>query len=107
MDIELQFDTATTDRLSAAMTKCCACLHYSGHGHPKYLTFEDGRGGLHWLGVNALKNLISNGIKGGGAPFNFVFVSACHSFLAGETFVNAGMCRRLGPRTDNIFDAIF
>lgn len=91
MDIELSFDNATTDRLQATMTKCCGCLHYSGHGNPNYLTFEDGKGGLHWLEVNQLKDLISNGVKGGGAPFKFVFVSACHSSLAGETFVNAGV----------------
>ena len=91
MDIELSFDNATADRLQATMTKCCGCLHYSGHGNPNFLTFEDGKGGLHWLEVNQLKDLISNGVKGGGAPFTFVFVSACHSGLAGETFVNAGV----------------
>jgi len=91
MDIELSFDNATADRLQATMTKCCGCLHYSGHGNPNFLTFEDGKGGLHWLEVNQLKDLISNGVKGGGAPFKFVFVSACHSGLAGETFVNAGV----------------
>eukprot|EP00957_Ditylum_brightwellii_P203675 15335739-Ditylum_brightwellii.AAC.1 len=73
------------------MTKCCGCLHFSGHGHPNYLTFEDFSGGLHWLGVDNLKNLISSGVKGGGAPFKFVFVSACHSGLAGRTFVSAGV----------------
>jgi len=91
MDIELSFDNATTDRLQATMTKCCGCLHFSGHGHPNYLTFEDFSGGLHWLGVDNLKNLISSGVKGGGAPFKFVFVSACHSGLAGRTFVSAGV----------------
>lgn len=91
MDIELSVDNATTDRLQAAITKGCDCLHYSGHGHPNYLTFEDGKGGLHFLEVNQLKDLISKGIKDRGPPFKFVFVSACHSKLAGETFVNAGV----------------
>ena len=40
-DIVLNFDNATSDRLLAAMTKRCACLHYSGHGHPESLPFEN------------------------------------------------------------------
>ena len=43
---------ATTDALQSAITRGCAALHYSGHGHPQCLTFEDGRliserGALH------------------------------------------------------------
>ena len=72
VDVGLSFDNATTDRLQATMTKNCGCLHFSGHGHPEYLTFEDGRGGLHWLGVDQLKDLISNGVEGGGVPFVFL-----------------------------------
>ena len=87
-DIELSFDNATHHRLLAAMTKRCSCLHYSGHGHPAYLPLENGKGGPHWLEVNVLKELI---VQGGGAPFKFVFVSACHSGLAGETFASAGV----------------
>ena len=90
-DIDLSFDTATTQRLQTIVTKSCSCLHFSGHGHPNYLTFEDNRGGLHWLENDQLKNLVSMGVRGGGAPFQFVFVSACYSGLAGETFVNAGV----------------
>lgn len=87
-DIELSFDNATHHRLLATMTKRCSCLHYSGHGHPTYLPLENGKGGPHWLEVNVLKDLI---VQGGGAPFKFVFVSACHSGLAGETFASAGV----------------
>ena len=87
-DITLSFDNATHHRLIATMTKRCSCLHYSGHGHPTYLPLEDGQGGPHWLEVNVLKDLI---VQGGGAPFKFVFVSACHSGLAGETFASAGV----------------
>ena len=87
-DIELSFDNATHHRLLAAMTKRCSCLHYSGHGHPTYLPLENGKGGPHWLEVNVLEDLI---VQGGGAPFKFVFVSACHSGLAGETFASAGV----------------
>ncbi|MGH3054922.1 MAG: hypothetical protein ACRDL7_08095, partial [Gaiellaceae bacterium] len=73
VDIDVRFDTATADRLQAAMTTSCGCLHVSGHGHRDGLTFEDGVGGLHWLRVDSLKSLISNKVKGGAAPFNFVF----------------------------------
>jgi len=87
-DIELSFDNATHDRLLAAMTKRCSCLHYSGHGHQMYLPFEDGTGGPNWFKVDDIRSLIS---REGAAPFKFVFVSACHSGLAGATFASAGV----------------
>lgn len=87
-DIELSFDNATHDRLLAAMTKRCSCLHYSGHGHQMYLPFEDGSGGPNWFKVDDIRSLIA---REGAAPFKFVFVSACHSGLAGETFASAGV----------------
>ena len=90
-NIDLSYDNATTDRLQAVITKGCGCLHFSGHGHPNFLTFEDGSGGIHWLGVEQLKALISGGVVEGNPPFNFVFVSACHSALAGQTFVDSGV----------------
>ena len=87
-DIELSFDNAHHDRLLATLTKRCSCLHYSGHGHERFLPFEDGMGGPNWLDVQDIKELIS---RDGLAPFKFVFVSACHSGLAGETFASAGV----------------
>lgn len=87
-DIELTFDNAHHSRLLATLTKRCSCLHYSGHGHPHYLPFEDGMGGPNWLNVQDIKELI---VRDGTAPFKFVFVSACHSGLAGETFASAGV----------------
>ena len=105
-NIDLSYDNATTDRLQAARTKGCGCLHYSGHGHPTHLTFEDGSGGIHWLEVDQLKDLILAGSENGRPPFNFVFVSACHSFLAGQTFVDAGVphvvcCQQEAQLMDN------
>ena len=85
-NIDLSFDNATTDRLQALMTKGCRYLHFSGHGHPNCLTFEDGSGGIHWFSVEQLTALISGGLEGGDPPFDFVFVSACHSALVGEAF---------------------
>ena len=87
-DIEVSFDNAHVSRLLASSTKRCSCLHYSGHGHQSFLPFEDGKGGPHWLSVEDIKGLILNN---GQAPFKFVFVSACHSGLAGETFASAGV----------------
>ena len=87
-DIDLEFDIATTERLSACLSKRCTCLHYSGHGHPSFLTFEDGKGGLHAVKVDNLKQSLVSG--DGSAPFQFVFVSACHSKSAGQAFVDAG-----------------
>lgn len=88
-DIDLRFDTATHHQLLSAITNGCSCLHYSGHGHQKFLPFEDGSGGPHWFEVHNIKSLIAG--RKGGAPFRFVFVSACHSGLAGETFASAGV----------------
>lgn len=90
-DIELGFDVATTNRLQVTMTKGCRCLHFSGHGHPESLTFEDGTGAMQWLEVNRLRTMISYNSQAEAAPFQLVFVSACHSFLTGQTFVNAGV----------------
>ncbi|KAL7533545.1 hypothetical protein ACHAXR_008988, partial [Thalassiosira sp. AJA248-18] len=90
-NIDLSYDNATTDRLQAVMTRGCKRLHFSGHGHPHSLTFEDGSGGIHWFSVEQLKALISGGLGDGEPPFEFVFVSACHSALAGHTFVGSGV----------------
>ncbi|KAL7574643.1 hypothetical protein ACA910_002992 [Epithemia clementina (nom. ined.)] len=88
-DIDLSFDSATHDRLLATISKRCGCLHYSGHGNEHYLPFEDGKGGPNWFEVEDIKKLI--GVREGGVPFRFVFVSACYSGLAGETFASAGV----------------
>lgn len=45
-------------------------------------------GGPNWLSVQDIKELI---LQDGVVPFKFVFVSACHSGLAGETFASAGV----------------
>jgi hypothetical protein len=42
----------------------------------------------HWLEVNVISDLIK---QNNGPPFKFVFVSACHSGLVGETFARAGV----------------
>lgn len=84
-DIKLSFDIASDDRLHAATTRRCGCLHFSGHGHPNYLLFEDGHGGAHALGENELFDQVHL------EPFKFVFVSACYSALMGKALVRAGV----------------
>lgn len=86
-DIELAFDTATHNRFLAAISKKCSCLHYSGHGDKQYLPFEN-NGEPQWFDVKQIKDLIESE---GGASFKFVFVSACHSENAGQTFAAAGV----------------
>eukprot|EP00536_Pseudo-nitzschia_multiseries_P005081 jgi/Psemu1/318558/estExt_fgenesh1_pm.C_920001 len=87
-DIDMSFDNAHHSRLLATLTRRCSVLHYSGHGHQSFLPFEDGMGGPNWLSVQDIKELI---LQNGVVPFKFVFVSACHSGLAGETFASAGV----------------
>ena len=87
-DIGMIFDNAHHSRLLATLTRRCSVLHYSGHGHQSFLPFEDGMGGPNWLSVQDIKELI---LQDGMVPFKFVFVSACHSGLAGETFATAGV----------------
>jgi len=87
-DIDISFDNAHHSRLLATLTRRCSVLHYSGHGHKSFLPFEDGMGGPNWLSVQDIKELI---LQDGAVPFKFVFVSACHSGLAGLTFASAGV----------------
>jgi Peptidase family C25 len=86
-DISLSFDFATTDSLRTALSLGCRALHFSGHGHPSCLIFEDGQSGLQNISVDALKNLVT----AGGLTLDFVFVSACHSRNTGEAFAEAGV----------------
>jgi len=84
-DIKLVFDVATDDRLQAAAIKRCGCLHFSGHGHPEALLFEDNSGGALWLGEEKLVRCVQK------EPFTFAFISACHSLFMGEALVKAGV----------------
>ncbi|CAM9245788.1 unnamed protein product, partial [Ectocarpus fasciculatus] len=86
-DIDLHFNYATTDQLRTAVTLGCKALHFSGHGHPDWLNFEDGRSGLQIVTVERLEKLCS----AGGIKLDFVFVSACYSRKAGEAFAAAGV----------------
>jgi hypothetical protein len=45
-DVSVHFVFATTDSLRTALSFGCKALHFSGHGIPKGLCFEDGRSSL-------------------------------------------------------------
>jgi hypothetical protein len=86
-DVGLRFDFATTEALRTVVTLGCKALHFSGHGHPHCLNFEDGRSGLQFITIEQLSELC----KAGDLKLEFVFVSACYSSKAAEAFVQAGV----------------
>jgi len=82
--------TATTGNLIKAMTHKCNVLHYSGHGFPGYLAFEDENsvGDTHMLQDVILNKMVSSGRR---LQLQFVFTSACHSEAVGQAFVSVGV----------------
>lgn len=86
--IEIRTEAATADNFSILVLLGCRTLHYSGHGHPDFLAFEDGRGEAHLLDADRLRELFA---AGGQSGVQLVFVSACHSRKVGDAFVEAGV----------------
>jgi hypothetical protein len=84
-EVAVHFDFATTESLRTALSLGCCTLHFSGHGKPGGLCFEDCRSGLQVFG--ALKEFLS----AEGISLQFVFVSACYSKAIEEAFVKAGV----------------
>jgi hypothetical protein len=84
--LQVRFDIATTDNLSRGLVKGANIVHFSGHGDPNGVLFEDGRGGAHLLHDVQLRDLLAavGGVK-------LAFVSACHSEPTGEALVKAGI----------------
>jgi hypothetical protein len=87
-EIHVRIDPATADSMRTLVTLGCHAIHFTGHGSPDFLCFEDGRGGVHPLPVLALKQLF---IAGGSADIKLVFVGACNSRPAGQVFAEAGV----------------
>ncbi|UCE06758.1 MAG: CHAT domain-containing protein, partial [bacterium] len=84
--IELRIGFATIDELARGISDGFNILHFSGHGNPEFLLFEDGKGGSQPVKGNFLKKLI-----GTGGPFELAIVSACHSELIANMLVEAGV----------------
>ena len=81
----------------------CRVLHFTGHGMPGYVTFEDDNGAMFLLNATGLRELFEVG--GGAEGVKFVFVSACHSQDVGQAFVEAGVPHVVAVRTsDAILD---
>ena len=86
--IEVRAEAATVDHFTTLVLLGCRALHYSGHGHPDFLAFEDGSGKVHRLDADMLRELFA---AGGPSGAQLAFVSACHSRSAGEAFIEAGV----------------
>ena len=81
--------TATTSNIIAAVTGGCRCIHYSGHGYPSYLAFEDAKriGETHLVHYDLIRKVCEDEDQ----RIEFVFASACHSEHVGEAFIEAGI----------------
>jgi len=95
--IELYVEWAETARLQRALlgrhfdrlrAGRFDLLHYTGHGSPDALAFEDGRGGLQFLPADHLADLIC---PGGQLAFRLAFLSACHSAGLAAALLDAGL----------------
>jgi predicted ATPase len=95
--IELHVQWAETARLQRALlgrpfgglrASCFDLLHYTGHGNPQTLAFEDGRGGLQALSAEQLAALVC---PGGEPAFRLAFLSACHSEGLAGALLMAGV----------------
>lgn len=96
-DVSLHFDFATTNTLRTILSFGARALHFSGHGLPNGLCFEDGRSGLQIVGATQLKDLLG----AGGLSLKFVFVSACYSREIGDAFVRAGVSHVVCVKIDS------
>jgi hypothetical protein len=87
-NVSVDFEIAIDDRFGAFLAKDeCRAIHFSCHGHPTYLAFEDGWGAMQCLEASVLKRWIACG----GSQLQFVFVSACDSWSIGKAFAEAGV----------------
>jgi hypothetical protein len=85
--IHFRVDVATPQSLRTVATNGAVMIHYSGHGSADILAFENGRGEVLRFEGESLRSLFS----AGGVQTKVVFVSACHSEMAGRKFAEAGV----------------
>ena len=107
-NIEVIFETATTDRFNAFFAQRMGrVMHLSCHGHPEYLALENGTGGMHPLTTGDLSRFV----KSGAGNLKVVVVSACHSLHTGNAFVQAGVphvvCCRLSEQFNDVGASVF
>jgi tetratricopeptide (TPR) repeat protein len=100
--LEFRVENATTDKLRTFVTLGIEILHYSGHGHPDFLAFEDETASMHAVAPAALQTLLA---AGGSSSIRLAFVSACHSRNTAQAFVNAEIPHVIGVRLETpVFD---
>lgn len=86
--IEVSFKVATPTNFSRFLQeKENRVMHFSCHGHPDYISLENGFGLLHSLPVASLSKLLS----ASGSNLQLVIVSSCHALSMGQAFVDAGV----------------
>ncbi|ETV66052.1 hypothetical protein, variant 4 [Aphanomyces astaci] len=86
-EVTLSVHFATSDSLRSLMTLGCRAFHFSGHGSPQHLYFEDGLGTVHPIPIHDLKNLcVSHN-----SPLRLVVVQACYSHNVATAFLACGI----------------
>ncbi|OQS07223.1 hypothetical protein THRCLA_00772 [Thraustotheca clavata] len=99
-------EVADVHTFRKAVSYGCRALHFSGHGVPGKVIFENGSCEAHFLSQQELKTLLLAGVQG--SPENtmrLVFVSACHSESVAEAFVSAGVPHVVVvPKEDKVLD---
>ena len=88
VDVELKVSTATVDAFQSAVTLGARVVHFAGHGHEKFMMFEDGHGGAQALEPKALRNRVS---ACGAGTCKLVVLNSCKSEDVGQAFVAAGV----------------
>jgi hypothetical protein len=90
VDVELKVGIATVKALQSAMTLGARVVHIAGHGHEKFMMFEDGHGGARALEPQALQRLVSAG-AGRRHTCRLVVLNSCSSEANGRALVAAGV----------------
>jgi len=88
IDVELQIRTATVDAFQSAVTLGARVVHFAGHGHEKFMMFEDDHGGAQTLDPTVLRNRVS---ACGAETCKLVVLNSCKSEDVGRAFVAAGV----------------
>jgi len=94
--IKVRFDLANADSLTRGLAQGANILHFSGHGSPKFIVFEDGKGVAQLLDIDTFARLIESlgGIK-------LAFISSCHSGILGEGLIRANVPHVVAVKTEH------
>ncbi|KAF0687326.1 Aste57867_20936 [Aphanomyces stellatus] len=88
-EVTLSVQFATADSLRSLMTLGCRAFHYSGHGSPQHLYFEDGLGTVHPIPIADLRKIcVSTSTN---SLLRLVVVQACYSHNVAMAFLGLGI----------------